>query len=499
MYSSVTVSREKLFVSYSISEDNGGGLRPAMFVSKLKRSFPALKAQHELTKDEPSARSTVASLQSAYNYVLTHIDQIHTSETVSSLYRCLMQHEAYQTNLSQALEYASYKNTPGRLSPETVHTLYGDTLYGSASRFERYASCPFSFFIEYGLRAKERKVLKVEAPDIGSLLHEIIERFSERLRAEQKSFRTITREEQRAITDALIDDLFGAMYIRNIYSASRLESLKKRFKSLVSKSIWALCEHVARGEFEPAAFEVAFDKNGEMPPITVPLPHGGQIVLTGRIDRIDTFSHGGNLYLKIIDYKSGAKSYSLADIFNGTTLQLSVYMLAATRGYETENGETPTFGGMFYFHLDDPYADGEPDQSADETALLKPFKMSGLTSDNPAVISALDGSFDKTSLIIPVYINKDGQVSKAKSKTASTAEFERLKRHIYATVTKIGQEIMDGNVDIRPVRDKKCPMPCTYCKYLPVCGYDPNSHPSRKAEQFHSDADIWDRLKDTYE
>lgn len=493
VYAAATISREKLFVSYSVSEDNGGGMRPAMFVSKLRRAFPALVAQHELDLDEPSCETTVASKQSAYNYVLTHIDALGKNETVDRLYHALMPDPAYSRRLTRALEYAQFKNTPGKLAPDTIQALYGDTLYGSVSRFERYSACPFSFFIEYGLKAKERKILKVEAPDIGSLLHEIIERFSMRLRMEGKSFRSVTKDEQRTITDAILDEMFGAMYIKNIYGAGRLDALKNRLKRLVSKSVWALCEHVARGEFEPAAFEIAFEKNGEMPPVKVPLPQGGEVVLTGRIDRIDTLRHEGSLYLKIIDYKSGSKGYSLADIFNGTTLQLSVYMLAATEGMAASDSKPVRFGGMFYFRLDDPILDSTPEQEADEETVLKSFKMSGLSSDDPAIIRAIDCNAKGWSAVIPVYIKADGSVSKSQSKTAGAEEFEKLKRYVRNTVTKIGQEIMDGNVDIRPVRDGK-PMPCTYCKYLPVCGYDPNLHPCRRTEQFRSDEEIWSKM-----
>lgn len=495
IYSAACIACEKIFVSYAVTDDNGGGMRPSFFVSKLKRTFPNIKVSHELNLDEQPPEISIASRQSAYTYVLTHIKELSKNEIANKLFHVLSCDPEYQTKLERAAAFSSYCNHAGKLDKNTVNDLYGSKLYGSVSRFERYSACPFSFFLEYGLKAKERTVLKVGAPDIGSLLHTIIERFSEKLKGKKLTFRTISQEEQKRFTDEIIEDMFSTIFIKNIYSTGRLEALKKRLKSLVSKSIWAICAHVARGEFEPSDFEVTFDKNGTLPPVTVSLPTGAEITMTGRIDRIDTFSHGGNLYLKIIDYKSGSKGYSLADIFNGTTLQLAVYMLAATEGYKKNSESEPRFGGMFYFRLDDPVSDSTPEYGADENEVLKTFKMSGLAPEDPAVIRAIDSKAQGWSAVIPVYVKSDGSVSKSQSKTAGAKEFDKLKQYIKHTLAKIGQEILNGDVDIRPIKNGKT-LPCSYCKFVSVCGFDPNIHPCRKATEFQSDDEIWEKISE---
>lgn len=493
IYNAINICREKLFVSYPIS-DNGNGLRPAMFISKLKRVFPRLHAQHELDSDEQSPETTIASRQSAFNYVLTHIGELNKNKTAQCMYDILYKDELYRDRLTRATAFSHYSNKAGTLSQQAVLMLYGKNLYGSVSSFERFSACPFSFFIEYGLKAKDRKVLKVDAPDIGSLLHKIIEQFSVEIKRLGKSFYTITEDEQRTITDSIIDDMFSSMIIKNIYSVGRINALKKRLKSLVSKSVWVICRHIAMGKFEPLAFEVSFDKNGDLPPVTIPLPDGSQITMRGRIDRIDTFSHEGKLYLKIIDYKSGSKGYSLTDIFNGVTLQLAVYTMAATDGISKVNGNNIGFGGMFYFHLDDPISLGTPNTKLDEKNTIKDFKMSGLSSDKPEIICAIDGNTQGWSSVIPVYLKKDGTVSKSQSKTADEEQFENLKKYIKNVLSKIGNEIMSGNVDISPTKDGKF-MPCNYCKYIAVCGFDPDIHPCRRLKHFKSDDEIWSLMK----
>jgi len=493
LYESVNTAKEKLFVSYPIDND-GKGMRPAGFISKLKRIFENITKEAPVAEDELPANMTVASPSSAYTYVLKYINNLNENPLAKCLYDYLLANEEYKEKLQRAKVFSEYNSGAGTLSKETVKELYGRSLTGSVSRFERFSSCPFSFFVEYGLRAKERKIMKVEAPDIGSLLHEVVERFSKVVRMRELSFGSVTKSEQKEICNEIIDEMFSAMMIKKFFAEGRIEALKTRLKSLVAKSVWAICEHVAKGEFEPLAFELSFDVNGDLKPVTVTLPTGEEITMIGRIDRVDTFSDEGNLYIKVIDYKSGSKGYSLSDIFNMTTLQLSVYMIAMTEnGKDILKSENTAFGGMFYFRLDDPLEEGTPDEEKDELKSLKAFKMSGLLADNQNVIRAMDKDASGWSAVIPVYIKNDGSVSKNQSKLADKEQYEKLKKYVKNAVTKIGQEIISGNIEIKPVRDGNI-TPCSYCKYRAICGFDPEVHPCRYTRKFSSDDEIWNEM-----
>ena len=495
VYENVNIAKKSIFVSYSIDSD-GTSLRPAGFIGKLRRTFPAMPVEFHLTEDELDAEISIASPASAYSYVLTHIKELDKNSLAKRLCDELCKNEDYKAKIERAINFSKYENTAGKLSKPSVSALYGTSLTGSVSRFERFSSCPFSFFIEYGLRARERKVLKIEAPDVGSLLHEVVEIFSKEVKRRNLSFKTITKAEQQQICDEIIEEMFGAMMIKKVFSKGRIDALKTRLKSLVAKSVWAICEHVARGEFEPYAFELSFDKNGDIKPVTVKLPTGEEITMIGRIDRVDTYSSEGKLYIKVIDYKSGNKAYSLADIFNMTTLQLSVYMIAVTEnGKEIFGNEKPEFGGMFYFRLDDPIENGTPQrEDANNEKALKAFKMSGLVSDNEDVVHAMDKNASGWSAIIPVYIKSDGSVSESQSKLANPERYEKLKRYVKNAVTEIGKEILSGNIDIHPVRNGDI-SPCSYCRYKAICGFDAEIHSCRRAKKFSSDDEIWNEMQ----
>ena len=59
----------------------------------------------------------------------------------------------------------------GRLSKIVARHLYGDKLNISASRVDKYYSCRFSYFLQYGLNAKPRKTAGLDAPETGTFMH----------------------------------------------------------------------------------------------------------------------------------------------------------------------------------------------------------------------------------------------------------------------------------------------------------------------------------------
>ena len=51
----------------------------------------------------------------------------------------------------------------------------------SVSRLETYMSCPFSYYLKYGLKISEKEKLEVKTVDTGSFMHEVIDEFFKRL------------------------------------------------------------------------------------------------------------------------------------------------------------------------------------------------------------------------------------------------------------------------------------------------------------------------------
>ncbi len=66
----------------------------------------------------------------------------------------------YQISLKNDLEGLEYTNLPKDIDKEIVDKLYGNTLNTSVSRLEKYRSCPFSYYLQYGLKLKRKRRIK---------------------------------------------------------------------------------------------------------------------------------------------------------------------------------------------------------------------------------------------------------------------------------------------------------------------------------------------------
>lgn len=54
-------------------------------------------------------------------------------------------------------------------------------------------------------------------------------------------------------------------------------------------------------------------------------------LMSGTIDRVDICENGTDVYVRIIDYKTGKKDFNIVKTYYGIDIQLMVYMEAAMK------------------------------------------------------------------------------------------------------------------------------------------------------------------------
>ena len=67
-------------------------------------------------------------------------------------------------------------------------------------------------------------------------------------------------------------------------------------------------------DFMPIDYELKFGFNGDLPEIKCSDDENA-ITLSGTADRVDGYIKNGKLNIRVMDYKSGTKSFSLNDIW----------------------------------------------------------------------------------------------------------------------------------------------------------------------------------------
>ena len=358
------------------------------------------------------------------------------------------------------------------LSPKALSSLYKADTLTSVSRIEKYADCPFSYFLRYNLNLKERADYKIKDIDLGNVFHEIMERYTARLQGGGLDWGSIDYQE----SDKIVDDIFadfegsgkGDIFSYDAKSGYILERVKK----LTKRSVWALSSHISAGRFKPYAAEINFDRDAG---ITVDINDTHKFTLTGRIDRVDLLESGGETYVKIIDYKSGAAKLDITDVYYGRQLQLLTYMGALTRSGDKILGlpQKPKPGGLFYFRFDDPVADYDEGAERGEIydAILSKFKLSGLLLKDKELIEGMDSGITKSSSVIPVTVNKSGEYTSRSEALVSENDFQRVLDFAYRKISETGKKILSGSIAARPYK-KGMRSGCDYCPYLSVCGFN---------------------------
>jgi len=512
VYRALTTAGNYLRISWPIADHEGKTLRPSMVISRLRKLFPAItEASNILPSSSVSEEMELVSCRApAFKHMVSALRQRADGREVQPIwpevYRWFAAQEEWKEKCNAARAAFQYKNLAQQVSHDKIVALYGDPAISSVSRLEKYTACPFAFYVQYGLGARERKVYRLSPPDVGTFMHAVIERFSRMVSEGNISWRDFDREWCSAKVSEIVDEMLEKMQGTGIAASKRYTALTVRLKRVISRAVWLIAEHIRRSSFNPVEYEVGFGENEKFPPITIELDAGEKIHLTGRIDRVDALKTEDGTYLRIVDYKSGRKDFKLSDVYYGLQIQLITYLDAIWRHgdgssvskvqqtwrhgdgssvskvQQTQTQEpspclpqepSPCLpGGILYFKVDDPIVKGNGRITEEEVelAIMKQLKMRGLLLADVKLIREMDNTIEGASLIIPATINK-GDVLGKNTSAATLEQFKLLRKYVRNLLKDLGKEIMKGNVTIKPYK-KKGTTSCTYCSFLPVCQFD---------------------------
>ncbi len=475
IYSLLTAPSRYLRISYPIADHRGRSMRPSVIISRIKKIFPQVKEYSNVLDSTADSLELVSAPLPTFNRLVSNVrrslEGTGINEVWQQVHRWYMDNPEWAERCRTMLSGLHYTNQAGSIGGEKAKKLYGSPLYTSISRLERFAACPFAYFVQYGLRARERKQFGLSAPDMGTFMHNVIDRFSKELAEKGMTWRDIDREWCRREVDAIVDRMLDSKAAAVLDSSPRYKYLVLRLKRVLTRAIWMIAQHIRMGGFEPLGYELAFGEEGGLPPIVLDLPSGERVCLTGRIDRVDVLQTEDGTYIRVIDYKSGVKKFNLSDLYYGLQVQLITYLAALLENVPDLLKGPALPAGILYFRIDDPIITngrGMTDEEV-ERAIMKKLRMDGLLLKDVKVIRNMDKDLEGNSLIIPARINKGGDLGK--SSAASAEQFELLKRYVRGLLAKTAEQMLEGNVSIAPYK-KNGVTPCSYCEYSPVCQFD---------------------------
>lgn len=507
LYNAIFLPSESVWIGYSLSDPEGSALLPSEWIGILRQLSPGVKqlympADLQAGASEEEVLERLARPAQALSALMPQLRRWKRGEAVSgvwwAVYNWLSERPYWRERLQQLLSALDDGSRTAKLSAETAVQLYGANLRFSVSRLEKFAACPFAHFAAYGLRLNERRLYRLEAPDIGQLYHAALSQLAKRLAEEDRTWAEVSAEECAGLTDTVIEELAPRLMSEILYSSNRHKYVMHKLKLVVGRTADALRAQASRSGFRQKAAELVFGEGGEIPPLQFNLPGGAVMELQGRIDRIDAAQNeAGQWYIRVVDYKSRAHRLNLSDVYYGLSLQLLAYTDAAANGSPFWLGAESQIAGALYFHVHRPMLSLARAVDADTalSELFKKFKMNGLLLDDAEAARFMDTALEQgISPVVPLEWKKDGTLG-ARSKALEAAKWQSLRRFVRGKIVELGDDVIGGVVEAAPYR-KKNETPCTFCQYKSVCGFDPELAGNAYRQLWPlTDQEVWERME----
>ena len=478
LYNCLTLPEESLHLSWCAAGGEGGRAMPAFVVKRLAAVFG-------LAVETPDVAACRASApEPALSLAAMALAGGGTATQAAALE--YFRQQGRESELQRLHDAA--RRDRGRLSRGAVRALYGDKLRLSASRIDKLSGCRFAYFLQYGLEAKPRQAAEFSPPEFGSFLHFVLEQTAREISA-AGGFAAVRRE----TVDALCDK-YVAQYVHETLNDFREKTprfvyLFRRLTRDVRSVVGDMVAELARGDFVPLDFELDFGDRESFPPVR--LGQGeDSLILTGIADRVDGYVHDGRLYVRVVDYKTGKKSFSLSDVWYGMGLQMLLYLFALQRSGAERYGKEIVPAGVLYVPARDALVSARADMTAEEILAekAKARRRSGLLLDQGDILAAMERG--ETPQYIPVRL-KDGAYQG--DALASAEQLGALCRHIDATLQELAAQLRGGSVAADPWFRSQTDSACRYCDYAAACHFDAHEDKIRYINALRP-AQVWEAL-----
>ena len=235
-----------------------------------------------------------------------------------------------------------------------------------------------------------------------------------------------------------------------------------------------MCDELKECSFTPVRFELstAGKTSLDAKPIVYEDERGRRVIVRGKVDRVDTYKAGDKVYVRVIDYKTGAKEFSPEDMASGINMQMFLYLesIIKTNGKEfkqalgADQGDELVPAGVIYAKTS--VRDAVVRTADDAAAKIAAMELSvreGMVLDEDCALSAMNPRY--TPLKYPETARNEK--SNAKKKYTRLGWLEICK-DIEGAILDISGKMRAGYIPASP-REIKGQNPCEHCDFRVVC------------------------------
>ncbi len=484
LYKGFNEASSYLWISYALSDDEGNGREPAALLRWVRRLLPEVKLWQILQSDGFVAEGHQAV--SGLGKALGRCRDLGAMEDKwYGVYNWLVQHSDQGLAHSLALlqQGLSSKRGDDALPADLSRKLFAPKgwLRGSVTRLERYNSCPFQYYVQYGLKLQERRISEFSNPELGTLLHGVLREFGQELKNQNRRWSDVSEAEQRQMCHEILHRLAPKLGNNVIFQRKQLEARLRRIENTAAFALQRLCAFDAVSQLHPEYFEEGFgsmakDANQRALSLVYKLSSGNKLSLNGQIDRIDMTEDGR--YFMVMDYKTGNAAINIMDVYYGIKLQLLTYLLVTKQFLSAQQGEEALPVGMLYYFLKQPRASlashGESQQEVID-ALEKKLLMPGWIVADKELVQLIDSTLSQPgakSRFIHATMKKGGDLMANATYLRQPRELELLLEYVEELLQHTGRDILAGRIAPVPYRNREGHSTCEYCNYRAICGFD---------------------------
>lgn len=404
------------------------GLFDENYVEKIK-CYPSQDARYQMYMSQLSWVKNSASEQLIYS----HYTNDYQGREIQLAFEIENQYPDIDSQW-KIVSLKPYMEQEHHLDPDTAQALFetNGKITGSVSTIERYFACPYSYFIQSGLKVREKSIPSLDAASIGSIQHKVLE---DNVKEKGKEYAQLSEEDIRAfITPAF--DILAHLHPKE---TMLLKMSKERLIQSMMLSLSFLSDFERNTSFKPEEVEYRFSED---------ITDG--VHLNGVIDRLDLYR---NEMFRIIDYKSSAHVLSETKVKSGSQLQLLSYLIIACRKWKCKPA------GAYYFSLkEEAYSveakkvsrskvsETEWDIDSEAKRMLNARRLCGWKFEDRDTESDASGSHLK---------NARGVFS-----------YDLVEKCIISLYDMFRQEVLQGNIALSPREDA-----CDFCDYKCICRF----------------------------
>ncbi len=512
-YRALSIPTEKLYITYPMLDSACQKKAPSDVIALIRDIFDKPVIENAANFGDEFYCRSLRAAQQRFASVCSE-DSARRATLKSALEKAGSGDFTDKLETLTRKRYTAYSH---QLSPETAEALFRNKTF-SATKLEKLNQCRFRYFCENGLRIREKARRSLSSMEIGNAVHYVLQKMLEKYCNDMESFISLSRKqlssEVRVFLDEYKENSLGGDYAKTL----RFGYLYKNLTTGAVDILILLQAEFAARDYRPKFFElqiggsektasspavyeeakldiravpdaaltddgdvsytempeVEFDSGNtpgssrteiNTPALNVRVRDNITVSITGIIDRADIFTdEKGNEYIRVVDYKTGSREFSMVNVYYGINTQMLLYLIAVCDA----NKELKA-GGVSY--LPSKVTEPAGKKSAAFALLSQDHIQSGMYVSSDAAEKEMLKYAETISARSGV---KRDKLMPSEENTLTEAQFARLSEDCKKQTQQVLCRLYDGDVDAVPTvyKEKSCEKKaCGYCRFAGICGH----------------------------